>query len=153
MTVCGNHEADGEIPPHFLFHKARQSVQMLELEDLVIVGIDDSRLEVSDRQNQLLLDILKTGKPVIVALHVPIRTEDNAAILDKCGDYFKLNNENASPSTLNFIDILKCLAGQIIAVLAGHLHFGLNSRITPELMQFVSSQGILGNINRYEIGV
>lgn len=41
---------------------------------------------------------------------------------------------------------------QIVAVLAGHLHFANNTEITEGVMQYVSTQGDLGNINRYEIG-
>ena len=40
----------------------------------------------------------------------------------------------------------------IIAVLAGHLHFFNESHISGEVKQFVSSQGITGYMNRFVIG-
>ena len=79
-------------------------------------------------------------------------TESNKELLLSSGDYFRLNHPEATAETLAFIELLKANAGQIAAVLAGHLHYHNESEIAPGLPQFVTSQGVLGNINRYEIG-
>lgn len=153
MAVSGNHEAPGDIPPEgHRFSQVTSPVQVLELEDLIILGFDNSRREITREQNARLREILELGKPVILAMHVPIMTDGNRDILFSCGEYFRLNHPDATPETLEFIELLKCSAPQIIAVLAGHLHFPNDSEIVPGLTQYVSSQGILGNINRYEIG-
>ena len=68
-------------------------------------------------------------------------------------EYFRLNHRDADAETLGFIDLIQSHPEKILAVLAGHLHFTCNSEIAPGIPQYVSSQGILGNINRYEIGV
>jgi hypothetical protein len=39
-----------------------------------------------------------------------------------------------------------------VAVVAGHLHFLNTCQLAPEITQYVSSQGLLGNLNRYVIG-
>ena len=79
-------------------------------------------------------------------------TEENAPLLKESGEYFQLNYDGASETTLEFIDILKQHSEQIIAVFAGHLHYPNVSEIAPGLTQYVSTQGILVNLNRFEIG-
>ena len=117
-----------------------------------MVGIDNADRSITALQNARLRELLSTGKPMILAMHVPIMTEGNRNLLADCGEYFQLNHTGADRETLEFVNILRENAGQILAVLAGHLHFGNVSEIAPGLKQYVSSQGILGNVNRYEIG-
>lgn len=152
LAVCGNHESDGDIPEDSLFARVRESVQVLDLGDLILAGFDNSRRQITAQQNEKLREILSLGKPVVVAMHIPIMTEGNWKRLLECGDYFRLNHPGADAPTLEFIEILKENARQIAAVLAGHLHFPDDSEIAPRLGQFVSSQGVLGCVNRYEIG-
>ena len=152
LAVCGNHESEGFIPEDCLFAKVRNPVQILDLGEVILAGFDDSRRQITPAQNAKLREILALGKPVIIAMHIPIMTEGNWRVLLECGDYFRLNHPDVDTATLEFIEILKENAGQIVAVLAGHLHFPDDSEIAPGLPQFVSSQGILGCINRYEIG-
>lgn len=153
MAVCGNHEPVDEIPDGYLFSSTKKPVQTIELDDMIIIGFENSRREVTKEQNECLLDLFKAGKPVIIAMHVPVMTEENAPLLKESGEYFQLNYDGASETTLEFIDILKQHSEQIIAVFAGHLHYPNVSEIAPGLTQYVSTQGILGNINRFEIGV
>ena len=152
LAVCGNHESDGYIPEDSLFARVRNPVQVLDLGDLILAGFDNSRRQITPQQNEKLRDILSLGKPMVVAMHIPIMTEGNWKRLLECGDYFRLNHPGADAPTLEFIEILKENARQIAAVLAGHLHFPDDSEIAPGLGQFVSSQGVLGCVNRYEIG-
>ena len=126
MYVLGNHENKDEI-----------------LEDLCYSKIKNAELKKA----------LNTGKPLLIAMHVPIMTEDNRELLLESGEYFQLNHKDATPETYEFIDIIKQNREQIVAVLAGHLHFRNNTEIAKGVTQYVSSQGALGNINRYEIGV
>ncbi len=152
LWAIGNHENADEIPESLVFSDVKKSVQILEFDDMNIFCIDDSNREIKDEQNAQLKSVLKSGKLVLIAMHVPIMTAGNTALLEECGEYFRLNHPNASPQVYEFIDIIKQNSEQIVAVLAGHLHFANNTEITEGVMQYVSTQGALGNINRYEIG-
>ena len=152
LAVCGNHDKSENIPDGYGFSRVKAPVQVLDLGDLLMVGIDNADRCVTAHQNARLRELLDAGKPLMVAMHVPIMTEGNQALLTDCGEYFQLNHPGADKETLEFINILQQNAGQIVAVLAGHLHFGNVSEIAPGLTQYVSSQAVLGNINRYEIG-
>ena len=152
MTVCGNHENPKEIPDNHIFSKAKNSIQILDLGDIVVFGIDNSKGNILAEQNEQLKKALLLEKPVIIAMHIPVMTEENKDKFEKIEEYYWLNNKSAAKEVLDFIDIIKENADKIIAVLAGHLHFMNNSEITSGVTQYVSSQALLGNINRYEIG-
>lgn len=152
LAVCGNHETDGDIPAGTLFARVRQDVQVLDLGEILIAGFDNSRRQITPAQNEKLREILARGKPTVIAMHIPLMTGGNWKLMLEGGEYFRLNHPGADAATLEFIEILKENAGQTVAVLAGHLHFPNDSEIVPGLPQFVSSQGLLGCVNRYEIG-
>ena len=152
LGVCGNHDLAADIPDAYLYSKIKQPVQILDLGDLILFGVDDSSRQVTAEQTAALRNVLALGKPVIIVMHIPIMTEENQDILINCGDYFRLNHPEATPETLAFIDCIRENEDKIAAVLTGHLHFLNESRIAPGIPQFVNSQSVLGNINRYEIG-
>lgn len=152
IAVCGNHDLAEDIPADCLYARIKEPVQVLDLGDLIIAGVDNSQRQITESQTARLREILALGKPVIIIMHIPIMTKENEPILLHCGDYFRLNHPEATAETLEFIEILRQNAGQIVAVLAGHLHFHNESEIAPGLPQFVCSHSVLGNINRYKIG-
>ena len=152
QAVSGNHDTAENIPDGYLYSQIKRPVQILDLGDLILFGIDNSQRQVTAAQCNQLRQVLELGKPVIIVMHIPIMTAGNADLLTACGDYFRLNHPDASAETLAFIDLIRQNASRIIAVLAGHLHFHNESEIAPGLPQFVVSQSVLGNINRYEIG-
>ena len=153
MYVRGNHEELGKISDEHIFSQAKNPVQIVDLSDIIIFGIDNSLRQITAEQNEELKRILSFKKPLIIAMHIPIMTEKNRTQLEECGEYFQLNHKNATAEVFEFINIIKQNSGQIVAVLAGHLHFANNSEIAPGVTQYVSAQGALGNINRYEIGI
>lgn len=152
IAVCGNHDKPCDIPDGYVFSKTKQPVQTLDLGDMLIVGIDNSDRLVTEHQLAELKCILEGEKPILIVMHVPIMTEGNAERLRKCGEYFQLNYDGCPKTNCDFIELIKKNGKKIIAVLAGHLHFCDVSEISPEVTQYVSSQGIAGNINRYIIG-
>ena len=151
MFVRGNHESVKSIPDGSRLAKIKRPVQLLDLGDLMIAGFDDAARVISAEQLDALRSLLAQPKPLIIALHIPIQTQDNAQHRH-CDDYFRLNYEGAPAENLAFIDLICQNAGKIAAVLAGHLHFLNACELAPGIPQYVSSQGILGNINRYYIG-
>ena len=113
ISVCGNHDRAENIPDGFIFSKTKESFQILELEDIVIVGLDDSFRSISAKQNDALKEVLKGKKPVIIAMHMPLNPEIPGSNVEKCGEYFYLNNNEASSDTLEFVKILKNVADAI----------------------------------------
>ena len=153
LWVCGNHEDPTQIPDGLLCSTAKQPIQILDLDGVTLVGIDNSRRCITPEQTARVKDLLEGDKPLILVMHIPIMVPGNREILEPCGEYFRLNHSEADEETLAFIELVKSHPGKILAVLSGHLHFRCNCDLVPGIPQYVSSQGILGNINRYEIGI
>ena len=152
VAVCGNHEDKDDIPEGYIMSAIKEEVQLLEFSDMIIFAIDNSKREISEKQLDAFKSLLGEQKPVLVLMHVPIMTEGNREALTECGEYFQLNYSGADNKNLKFIELIKENPEKIIAVCAGHLHFKNESEITDGVMQYVSSQAIAGNLNRYEIG-
>lgn len=152
VAVCGNHERPEQIKDGYIFSKAKEPFSVLELDDILIVGIDNSLKKISKEQNQKLKEILKLNKPIILVMHTPIKTEDTAEIFDKVGDYYALNSSEQDENTSEFVELLKQNDDKVVLVLAGHLHFKTIGHITQKLCQITASQMLTGNIFRYEIG-
>ena len=153
LAVCGNHDPADQIPDGHVYSRVKQEAQILELEDMVILGLDDSQRAVNAGQLETLKRLLRGEKPLLILMHVPFSTPENRAILEECGEYFRLDHPQATPEAEVFRELIRENAERIVAVMAGHLHFGNVSELVPGVTQYVSSQGILGNINRYEIGI
>ena len=89
---------------------------------------------------------------MIIVMHIPIMTDGNKARLEKSGVYFQLNYEGCPESNIRFIELIKQNSDKVVAVLAGHLHYADVSEIGNGVMQYVTAQGVTGNINKYIIG-
>lgn len=152
MVLCGNHDTPKDLPDSGILSKAKAPYQIIDLGDMYIIGLDNSERIITKDQLNALKELLSQGKPIIIAMHIPIKTEGNSAVLEKCGEYFYINYENCPKENLELVDIIKENTDKIICVLAGHLHFADNTEIAPNLIQYVSSQGITGNLNKYIIG-
>lgn len=152
ISVCGNHEKADQIPETGAVSVMKKDVQTIEFDDLIIIGFDNSKRIITENQLNALADTLKKGKCTVIALHIPIMTEDNEEALRRAGEYFQLNYDGCPEENIRFIELIKENSALVAAVLAGHLHFNNISHITEGVTQYVSSQGIAGNINEYTIG-
>ncbi len=152
MLLCGNHDKPKDYPENSLFDSVKEPYQIMDLGDLIIFGMDDSSRNITRNQLQKLKELLEGEKPIIIAMHIPILTEGNKEKLEKCGEYFYINYPQCPKENIEFIELIKENSNKIICVFAGHLHFADNTEIVPGLIQYVSSQGIMGNLNKYVIG-
>ncbi len=152
IAVCGNHENPNKIPDGMKISMLKKDVQAVELEDLIIIGFDDSKRVIKESQINALKDAYKTGKAVVICLHIPIMTKENEAALRKAGEYFQLNYDGCPKENTDFIKLIQENKDKTVCVLAGHLHFMNNTHICDGVMQYVSTQGITGNLNKYVIG-
>lgn len=151
VAVCGNHEPTEQIPNDGYMATMKQPVQILDLDDLVIIALDNSKRIVSAEQIDAVKAQLTHKKPIIIAMHIPILTENNK-ILKHREEYYHLNYMGCPKENLEFIDLICSNSEKIAAIFAGHLHFLNVCELKPGLTQYVSSQGLLGNINRYTVG-
>lgn len=151
LYICGNHDTPTSFNDDKIFDSIKLGVQKLDLLDIVVLGFDNSDGKITKEQIEFLTNELKNSKPIIIAMHMPILVEDNKEIIEHLGEYYALNKKEANLNTLEFVDLIKQNSKKIAAVLAGHLHIKNVAKINDDLTQYVVPQGILGNINKYEI--
>lgn len=152
MTVCGNHDTPDKFPAGRPLSAAAAGVQEMDLGDLKILGFDDSARVITPEQLAALQAALAEDVPLVILMHIPFAVAENAALLRGCGEYFMLNYDGCPEENLEFVELIETHPHRIAAVLAGHLHFNHVCPVTAGLTQYVSSQGMTGQINRYIIG-
>ena len=148
VAVCGNHESAESLPDGMLLSEMKKPLQVVDLGDILLVGIDNSTRTFTDEQLKGIESLFSANKPIIITMHCPAVTDENRATLQKCGEYFLLEE----PANSKFIELIRSEKSTVCAVLTGHLHFKLNTRISDKVMQYGASQGIAGNINKFIIG-
>ena len=152
VSVCGNHESRKAFPDSGALACMKRDFQVIRLGDMKIIGVDNSQRAVTVAQNEALSRELSDGTKAIIVIHVPIMTAGNEHKLKKSGVYFQFNYEGCPEENLEFIKIIESHAENVIAVLAGHLHYANYALLPGNVPQFVSSQGIVGDMNKYVIG-
>ena len=152
VQVCGNHEPHADIPDGYIVSRIKNELQVLDMGDMLIVGLDNSQRKISRSQLDALEGFVKDGKNILLVMHVPIMNDENRELLLKSGVYFQLNYDGCPEENIEFIEFIKNNASNFIAVLAGHLHYSNVSKLCEGVTQYVTSQGITGNIHKYIIG-
>lgn len=152
MTVCGNHDTPDKFPAGRALSAATAEVQVMDLGDLKVLGFDDSTRVITPAQLAALKTALAEEIPLVILLHIPFAVAENEAMLRGCGEYFMLNYDGCPQENTEFVELIKTHPHRIAAVLAGHLHFNHTCPVAEGLIQYVSSQGMTGHINRYIIG-
>jgi predicted phosphodiesterase len=148
MVVRGNHEC-GEISSLCGMEKL---VQVKDLGDLMVVGIDNSDMKIKLQQLEQLETVMKTKKPIVLLMHVPIITDANRSSIEKAGDYFILNRAGCPQENIDFVNMITAKDSNVMAVFTGHLHFQCVSPLRNGLWMYGTSQGIAGHLHEYLIG-
>lgn len=125
------------------------------------VGIDDSYHQVEDWQTYRLRREVEKGLPVVLFMHAPLFEQalyersiefwkDGSAYLVGCDEEHLLDcpelsaaGQRPSDATKRFVEYVNG-EKRIKAVLAGHLHFGFESRLPGGVMQYVTARGDKG---------
>lgn len=138
LFATGNHETFGLNGAPYDHHyadlmKGSPKLWCEDLGDLLVVGVDNCRKNITREQIDGLREILNRGVPTILVMHVPIVTDGlREKIADFWGeddvDYFEFCGKNADHEVKEFGDLVKN-SDSIIAVLAGHVHFAHTDEI------------------------
>ncbi len=135
----------------------KSSYQVREYDDFIIFAADDNNSQV----NKEILDAFKNeitkGKPVILALHVPIEpVTGDKALIEKCDEVYGENSvkkhqlimgpHGCVPNhiTQEFIDLVLSDESPVIMVLAGHLHFYHKDMLNEKIVQIVTGPAYSG---------
>lgn len=132
------------------------------------VGIDDAYHQVESWQTERLRMEVEKGYPVVLFLHAPLFEQslyeasvsfwhDGSAYLVGCDEAHLIDypeilavQQRPNADTKTFVEYVN-QEKQIKAVLAGHVHFGFESRLPGGTMQYVTARGDRGNVRELTI--
>ena len=147
MWVRGNHEL-GNDEAYRPYMKDGALVQILEMGNLTLIGIDNSPKKVSAAQAQAVKDAAeqaaRDGKVPVLTMHIPIKTpctEQSTSIFDP---YFLLGSGDVDADSAAFLAYLQEESCPIAAILCGHVHGHHVSEYVPGKMQICCSSSMVG---------
>lgn len=175
MYYMGNHDFEygdeyftplsySEYLPRLDDLHGKSPYQVREYDDFIIFAADDN----NSRVNREILDAFKAevekGKPMILAVHVPIEpVTGDRSLVEKCDEVY---GENAAkdhqlvmgPSgcvpdkvTQEFIDLVLSDESPVVMVLAGHLHFYHKDMLNDRVVQIVTGPAYAGEALRVTV--
>lgn len=130
---------------------------VVELEDLVILAVDDSSNQVAAEAAEYIEYAYETDKPVVLMQHVPFSTEK---LITEAKNYW------GNPVTIGMQvhggiapnDVSADLFGKvrdddsnIRVVLAGHIHFPYEERISAQTVEIITDAAFKGKATKMHI--
>lgn len=159
--VPGNHERSGTENERETFTKIiprEKCYWVRDLGDIQILGVDNADREISAEQYSFIRESLGSGKPTIILMHIPVYTDDlGDAIANRWGEennsreYFTIGFQNDAMYTQAFCDLLRSKDSNIVAILAGHVHFYHKSQICDGRFQYTCPPGYKGELQHIVI--
>lgn len=139
IFVQGNHDYGRDV-------LSCDGVQVLDLGEVLVVGIDDNALTVSDIALAELKSLCTLGRPIIMLQHVPVMTERNREKIDGFGEYFRIDERTEDENAAQFVRLERD-EPTVKAVLCGHTHAYNVSEIAEGKKQYCSSSALAGFVN------
>lgn len=126
----------------------------IELDDLVIVGVNQSYREISEGTLELMEEKLQGDKPVLLATHVPFYSEVEESLADLSMEvrgriyYWSDDSTVYVPSgrTRQFIDMVYAKEANVVQIVGAHLHAAWDGYVTEDLKEHIFAPGFQGNI-------
>ena len=162
LYAFGNHEGgsyDETIPDPRACHSVYRSVmgddpalQVMDLGELLLVAMDDCDRRITPEQLEAFTALCQIGKPILLAMHIPICTEAiTPAVMKRWGYTFMIGNENSTPETLAFCRLLQAPDSPVQAILAGHVHFAHEGEFARGRTQYTAAPAFEGFVRRLRI--
>ena len=137
-----------------------EEVSLIEFDDLCIVGINNSTMQLTETGLQKFKDIYAKGKPIILVTHVPLNSLCDTSLEEQSkemwGDRALVWGEDCTYKpdgiTQEFLDMVYAKDSQVKEVLGGHLHFSWDGKLTEYTDQHVFAPSYTGNIGVVRVG-
>ena len=135
------------------FMQGNTDIQTLPLEEIMIVGIDDSSNQVSSGVLPEYEQLLTQGKPTIVMCHVPFMTQTALSRAKEVwGSPVVIGGGNfggiyPNEDSTQFLNLTTEAENPVVLMLSGHVHFYDSGVIDEEkgLLQLIGGAGYEGN--------
>ena len=165
--IPGNHERlrieqnenDSVFAPRFApLMRGNQLNWVKDYGDFLLVGIDNSTKEISESQVAFFKEQIKRNMPIVLLVHIPFYTDDiDAPIRKNCGDsekkirYFSMGTVGTPDSGMEFAELIKSEQSNVVAVIAGHVHFAYEGSLENGAAQITSAPAFKRFVRKLEI--
>ena len=146
LWVRGNHDG-GEESEYIPFMGEHPAWQVFRLGKLKLILLDNSKKEITADQLAHLREEAEDGCLPVLAAHIPIRTEENDAVMAKVGEYFTIAKDGAVPDTRAFLEYITAPECPISLFLCGHVHGCMISQYAEGKTQLTATSTMLGGGN------
>ena len=127
----------------------------MEFPGFLIIGINNSTSQLTERGLRQVEKIWKTGKPLILFTHVPFQPEEEDSLAEESrrnwGGRALLWGKDCfyqpAEYTTAFMDLLYGEESPVRAVFAGHLHFPFDVMLNDRVEEHVLDANFKGNIS------
>ena len=127
----------------------------MEFPGFIIIGINNSTRQLTERGLRQAEKIWKTGKPLILFTHVPFQPEEEDSLAEESrrnwGGRALLWGKDCfyqpAEYTAAFMDLLYGKESPVRAVFAGHLHFPFDVMLNDRVEEHVLDANFKGNIS------
>lgn len=147
--VYGNHE--GGIDNKEFYPKYKELMgdtpgfQVNDYGSFLIIAVDDSNKVISQAQLEAMQAQMERGLPIILLLHIPIRTAAiEPSVMERWGTDFMIGTDEDCETTHTFCKMVKSKDSPVIAIFAGHVHYEHEGEFVPGKMQYTAAPAFTG---------
>lgn len=140
----GNHEIPGSVFNEII--NASSDFQVIDLEEIKIIGLDNSKKCFTLKQLEMLKKQCEDNKIIFLCMHIPILTKYNKEEMSKFDSYFIINENSCDQESKDFIDYISNNTN-IKAIFCGHTHGASETFFAINKKQYCASSGLIGYVN------
>ncbi|MBQ3093630.1 MAG: metallophosphoesterase [Clostridia bacterium] len=148
LYVPGNHEATKAHDPYLEpLTNGSPALQIVEWDELTLLGVNNARHTVTDEQLAAVTDVLYGDKPVVLLQHTPMSCETlrpDAIAYWQDVSYFLFGEAGMDDNAKAYHRLLTEETTQLCAVVAGHLHFAHADHFPNGVPQLISAPCLAG---------
>lgn len=131
-----------------------EDVMAQDFDEFIVVGINNNTSQLSEAGLQKVKEIWAEGKPIILTLHVPLKSTVDDGLSDASKavwqDRALLWGTDCfySPDevTQQFLDMVFAEDSPVVAVIGAHLHFTYDDQLTEKIPQYVFDASFKGTV-------
>lgn len=131
-----------------------EDVMVQDFDEFLVVGINNNTSQLSEGGLKKLKELWKEDKPIILSVHVPLKSRVNDSLSDASKQVWQDRAllwgtdcfYNPNEVTQQFLDMVFEEESSVVAVIGAHLHFSYDDQLNEKIPQYVFDASFNGTI-------
>lgn len=131
-----------------------EDVMVQDFDEFLVVGINNNTSQLSEGGLKKLKELWKEDKPIILSVHVPLKSRVNDSLSDASKQVWQDRAllwgtdcfYNPNEVTQQFLDMVFEEESPVVAVIGAHLHFSYDDQLNEKIPQYVFDASFNGTI-------